>query len=172
MFPGERINSSGDILGKQLIICMENHISPLSSPDLAGATQPPENVVNDLDISQLTLENPQSARSPGLDVTTVVAGNPATQDTSSSLRLCISWSLRLQQCCNCNTSRRQLFGGNTNTSVPIQLHSDNVAAVHYLSAFQRRNKTSSAICTLTFMPTISNTSWKPSRKRKFSEINS
>ena len=148
---------------------MENHISPLSSPDLAGATQPPENAVNDLDISQLTLENPQSARSPELDVTTI-GGTPATQYTSPSLRLCISWSLRSQQCCNCNTSRRQLFGGNTNTSVPIQLHSDNVAAVRYLSAFQRRNKISSAICTLTFIPTISNTSWKPSQKRKFSEI--
>ena len=169
MFLGERINSSKDILGKQLIIRMENHISPLSSPDSAGATQPPENAVNDLDISQLTLENPQSARSPRLDVTTV-AGTPATQDTSPSSRLCISWLLRSQQCCNCNTSCRQLFGGNINTSVPMQLHSDNVAAVHYLSAFQRQNKTSSAICRLTFMPTISNMSWKPSQKRKFSEI--
>ena len=169
MFPGERINSSEDILGKRLILRIEDHISPLSSPDSAGATQPPEGAVNDLDISQLTLENPQTARSPGLDVTTI-AGTPATQDTSPSSRLCISWSLRSQQCCTCNTSRRQLFGGNTNLSVPIQLHSNSVAAVHYLSAFQRRNRTSSAIRTLTFMPTISNTSWKPSRKRKFSEI--
>ena len=148
---------------------MENHISPLSSPDSAGATQPPESAANDLDISQLTLENPQSARSPGLDVTTI-AGTPATQETSPSSRLCISWSLRLQQCCTCNTSRRQLFGGDTNLSTPIQLHSDSVAAVHYLSAFRGQNRNSSAIRTLTFMPTISNTSWKPSRKRKFSEI--
>ena len=102
MFPGERINSSEDILGKRLILRMEDHISPLSSPDSAGATQPPESAVNDLDISQLTLENPQSARSPGLDVTTI-AGTPATQDTSPSSRLCISWLLPLQQCCNCNT---------------------------------------------------------------------
>ena len=53
MFPGERINSSEDILGKRLILRMEDHILPLSSPDSAGATQPPGNAVNDLDISQL-----------------------------------------------------------------------------------------------------------------------
>ena len=169
MFPGERINSPEDILGKRLILRMENHISPLSSPDSAGVTHPPESAVNDLDISQLTLENPQSARSPSLDVTTI-AGTPATQDTSPSSRLCISWSLRSQQYCNCNTSRRQLFGSDANTPVPIQLYSDNVAAVHYLSDVRRQNRTSSAIRTLTFMPTINNTSWKPSRKRKFSEI--